>query len=335
MTTGQRPPYWCRMLVLAYPRWWRQRHGDELVGSLLDLTDGQGRRRAGLRDVADVLVHGLACRARTPAATLAVRTRAVAGGLGLASAAATSLVLLAAGNRPDTTASAGSVLFAGWLLALATAVAGPTWLARAVLAGTTAVGAAIPVVLSATPLGAEVTRPPLTILGLLTLCGLLALLQPGGRPGRREVLAAAAALTALVAGPLILQRRSMELFAGPVYYGEPQRALSLSAFLIAALLAAAAVAAAVRRARAVGAGAALAALPWLAFGLLSLHIAAPSGEVRPALICATVTAALIGALVLNHLGLRLRLERLPSGGHPASPNPPSPASADTDTDLRT
>jgi hypothetical protein len=39
MTPGPRPAYWYRLLVLAYPRWWRQRHGDELVSSLLDLVD--------------------------------------------------------------------------------------------------------------------------------------------------------------------------------------------------------------------------------------------------------------------------------------------------------
>jgi hypothetical protein len=92
-----------------------------------------------------------------------------------------------------------------------------------------------------------------------------------------------------------------------------QRALSLSALLVATLLAAAAVAAAARQSRAAGAGAALAALPWLAFGLLLLQVTAPPGEVRPALTGAAVAAALLGTLGLRHLGLRLRVERLPSG----------------------
>lgn len=51
-----------RRLLTCYPRRWRQEHGDELVATLLDVADADGQSRPSLRDVADLVAHGLAAR---------------------------------------------------------------------------------------------------------------------------------------------------------------------------------------------------------------------------------------------------------------------------------
>ncbi|ABW13506.1 hypothetical protein Franean1_4119 [Parafrankia sp. EAN1pec] len=51
-----------RQLLRCYPRRWRQDNGDEVVATLLDAADADGRTRPTPGDVADLVVHGLAAR---------------------------------------------------------------------------------------------------------------------------------------------------------------------------------------------------------------------------------------------------------------------------------
>lgn len=49
-------------LLRFYPASWRVRHGDELIGVMLDVAHSQGRTRASFSDWWDAAVHGMALR---------------------------------------------------------------------------------------------------------------------------------------------------------------------------------------------------------------------------------------------------------------------------------
>lgn len=78
---------WFRLLLRAYPRAYRRRHGDEIVSTLTDAA-GSGRERPTAAEVCDVLAAGLRQRFRLPLGRLVVLGAALVavttGGLGAA-----------------------------------------------------------------------------------------------------------------------------------------------------------------------------------------------------------------------------------------------------------
>ncbi|WP_018638209.1 hypothetical protein [Parafrankia elaeagni] len=51
-----------RRLLKCYPPRWQQRHADEVVATLLDVADAEGRTRPSPGEAANLLAHGLAAR---------------------------------------------------------------------------------------------------------------------------------------------------------------------------------------------------------------------------------------------------------------------------------
>jgi hypothetical protein len=74
-----------RRLLLAYPRSYRRRHGEEILTTLMEAADG-GRRRPSTAEARDLVTGGLRQRLRLPVGRLmllaAVLTALIAGGLG-------------------------------------------------------------------------------------------------------------------------------------------------------------------------------------------------------------------------------------------------------------
>jgi MFS family permease len=79
-------------LLRAYPRVWRELHGAEALGLLLDGAEAAGRRRPQLIEVVDLVGHGLASRLGGPVVRAQLETTAT-----LALAAATTLAVVAFG----------------------------------------------------------------------------------------------------------------------------------------------------------------------------------------------------------------------------------------------
>ncbi|MCC3278393.1 hypothetical protein LJ754_04375 [Arthrobacter sp. zg-Y40] len=51
-----------RQMLRAYPSRWRSRHGEELVGVMLDVAAAEGRQKATRSELAHVVLHGAAAR---------------------------------------------------------------------------------------------------------------------------------------------------------------------------------------------------------------------------------------------------------------------------------
>ncbi|MBV1854632.1 hypothetical protein [Catellatospora tritici] len=180
-----------RLLLRAYPRWWRAARGPELLATLLD-TAPPGARRPSLADTTDLLRNGVRCR-------LGLSTDA---GLdeGLGAAAPVALALAAGlsaflwwrvepsplgGGTPGAHGTLGPLAYLAWLVALGVTILAPARTARA------AIGGAIGATLALPPLATLTApdRPPLWVLGALLCFGLLSLPIAGrlDRPGGGEL----------------------------------------------------------------------------------------------------------------------------------------------------
>ncbi|MCW6007517.1 hypothetical protein K1W54_23650, partial [Micromonospora sp. CPCC 205371] len=56
---------WYRLLLHAYPRWYRRERGTEMLTTLLDAAE-PGQQRPHPRDALDLLLGGLRCRFAVP-----------------------------------------------------------------------------------------------------------------------------------------------------------------------------------------------------------------------------------------------------------------------------
>ena len=204
-----------RRWLLVYPRVYRAQRGDEIVGLLLD-TARVGQQRPAVRDVVDVIRHGLAMRlAAGPALT---RPETIASAAPLASAVAAGLAVVALifgelplygpdpGYRPNefmygAFASVGVYLYPLVILAGVARLAG---LARAsrrlsVAALTVAVGILMWSTLSVAFQGSG--RPPLPLLLTIAACCVPAALHESAADTRTQrALAAATIIGLAIAG---------------------------------------------------------------------------------------------------------------------------------------
>ncbi|MDQ1701761.1 MAG: hypothetical protein QOF57_1013 [Frankiaceae bacterium] len=88
-----------RRWMHVYPRDYRAERGDEIVGLLLD-TSRAGQKRADLRDIANVISHGLEMRLAAGPALTRPETIAIAAPLASAVAAGLAVVALVFGELP-------------------------------------------------------------------------------------------------------------------------------------------------------------------------------------------------------------------------------------------
>jgi hypothetical protein len=247
-----------RRLLVAYPRAYRTRRGDELVATLLDVAE-PGRRVPRLGDSVDLIASGLRRR---------LGTASIAGfdaGLGIAApvalALAAGIALFAWWRVEPLTGDAhiggsallgqfrtlGPIAYLAWLGAAAGWAVAPLAARRALVVFAVAVTLAVPVVSPFTP----VDRPPLWVLMALSAFGLLALAGSAGatRPltvDERLVVPGGALAVALCAS--LLTRAWPPGGAGPAYYYQPTVArVGAVVGVVVAVIAAVAVVRLIRR----------------------------------------------------------------------------------------
>jgi hypothetical protein len=193
----------------AYPRRWREQHGEALLGTALDAADAEGRDRPTRREVADLVVHGLATRTGLLLPSPRVLHPAAVAAVVLGSALAlTALVLgeLAPPYRPNPEfytslegrwgpfSTVGPALYLVWVTAVGALALGRHLVARCLLALAALVAVAL------VPLAAQldVNRPPRALLLGLAWCAVLGAAGLGHAP-RATASAAVTGAVGLVA----------------------------------------------------------------------------------------------------------------------------------------
>jgi len=258
-----------RRALRAYPLSWRERHGEAMLGTLLDEAEAQGREEPSRGERIALMRSGLVVRVlgwMPPVTREALATASAATGLALAvmfgvfSGFSTRMDgrLPAEGQNPDLQASPGLIVAGLWAIAFVLILCGAARAARIALAATATAGVAVFIYAQLDPLAGPraITTVTLTVVALL---GLLA-------PVRARV---AAAVTAAVTTGILV---AFHLFF-EVGVGEPSEAIWLrvlteefTGFLAAALWGLALLAAVARAravARRIGGAAVIWTIVWL------------------------------------------------------------------------
>lgn len=221
MSTLDETPW--RRALHAYPASWRQRHGEAMLGTLLDEADALGRTEPTRGDRLALLRGGLAVRLggwMPPAARDALATASAATGLALSVmfgvfsgfTVPMDWRLPPEGQNPDLQASPGLVVAGLWAIAFVLILCGAARAARITLAATAVAGVGVYLVAQLDPLAGPraITTATLTVLALIALLA----------PVRAQV---AAAVTATVTTGILV---AFHLFFD-VGVGEPSDAIWL------------------------------------------------------------------------------------------------------------
>lgn len=221
MSTLDETPW--RRALHAYPASWRQRHGEAMLGTLLDEADALARTEPTRGDRLALLRGGLAVRLggwMPPAARDALATASAATGLALSVmfgvfsgfTVRMDWRLPPEGQNPDLQASPGLVMAGLWAIAFVLILCGAARAARITLAATAVAGVGVYLVAQLDPLAGPraITTATLTVLALIALLA----------PVRARV---AAAVTATVTTGILV---AFHLFFD-VGVGEPSDAIWL------------------------------------------------------------------------------------------------------------
>jgi hypothetical protein len=87
-----------RRAIRAYPASWRAKHGEELVGVLLDVAARQNRTRATAAELVHLMVHGAAARVNQVLSVVPRRRRDRIAAIGTVTGTALALVMLVLGE---------------------------------------------------------------------------------------------------------------------------------------------------------------------------------------------------------------------------------------------
>jgi len=223
----------CRRLLSCYPRRWRERHEDELVGVLLETMEAQGRSTIGLVTSLDLVGHGLEERLDSILRPFPERARRQAASAALVVAAGLSLLLLVgevlgARARPPAEeiehfgaffiSGPFMTIGVGLYLAFMTSALLVVWsrpgLARVLLLTGAAYAASMAV--TAMTAGGQHPVPRAAVLVMFVGLGLLASLATLelDRPARRRLVSAGAAFVILVVAGLLLTKPLMAWSVG-------------------------------------------------------------------------------------------------------------------------
>lgn len=268
-----------RRLILAYPRWYRLRRGEEMLTTLLE-GSRPGQRRPAPGQAAALLVHGAATRLDLGEGGALGATAAAASSPTLAAAAVLSAAALAFGELLDARPTGwpplhrmGPFLTLGWVAYLAWIGAFVLDLVTASRLQRPAVAFAVTATVVVIPVGDAIGpgRPLLSVLAALVALGLPSLLRPGwtrARPSAGSVALGAGATLALLAatGAVALTQPShypLALAGSGFYQVWLGQVLAAWAPVIVLATVAAVAALAVARRSTLAATLAAWALPWL------------------------------------------------------------------------
>jgi hypothetical protein len=101
-----------RRAVRAYPAPWRAKHGEELIGVMLDVAAAEGRTKPAIRELAHLVLHGAGARVNRVLSVIPPRRRDRIAAIGTIAGTAVALVLMVLGELgrwllPNTYTSAG------------------------------------------------------------------------------------------------------------------------------------------------------------------------------------------------------------------------------------
>jgi hypothetical protein len=101
-----------RRAVRAYPAGWRARHGEELIGVMLDVAAAEGRTKPATRELAHLVLHGAGARVNRFLSVIPPRRRNRVAAIGTIAGTAVAMVLMVLGelgrwSHPNTYTSAG------------------------------------------------------------------------------------------------------------------------------------------------------------------------------------------------------------------------------------
>jgi hypothetical protein len=312
-----------RRRLRAYPRRWRDRHGEELLAVLLAAAQDSGRSRPAPAETVDLLRHGLAARARAAMRPFSPAVRGRVATLSLAGGASLAMVCLLLGElpaviRPRSQQSYGSMttfapfltlgalLYLGWLVTLVMTVAGrlrPAGTTGAVLVALSGGVAATSVAARSHPIAA----PPVYL--SVVFAGVSLLMCMGrvdlSRTGRWLMAVGSTGLAGILTSVATLPRRGPGAFGVEdprwVFYRGWQSGIQLIAqyswILLAVTLV---VAAASYRRPGWFAASAIAGLPWLCFTLFFIQ----GGQVAQLRLHVLVLFGLAVLAVFTALGYR-------------------------------
>lgn len=292
MTTIDDTPW--RSALRSYPASWRERHGEAMLGTLLDEAEAQGRTEPTLGERLSLMRSGLAVRMigwMPPAARDALATASAATGFALAVTFAVFSGFtprIDASLPPDAQplgaqASPGLIAAALWVIAFALILCGAARIARIALAAAVVAGVGTWIYAQVEPQAGPrtITTATLAVFALLALVA----------PVRARVAAAATAV--VTTGILVVFHVVFDLHPGEPSDGIWLRVLTeeFTGFLAAAVWGLALLAAVVR-ARAVARRVAGAAVVWTIIWLSRLTMwDVPTGMLAVAVI---VTVAAVG-----------------------------------------
>lgn len=210
-----------RAVLKCYPRWWRDQHGDEALGLLLDSADARGRIDS--RDLFNLVLHAARLRlgnAGPPTFVQGLRNRLSVIAVSLLAAICSTFLVFgewapwdprsSLAASPVGNLTTGSICFAAGLLAAIAMTLGRPTAARC-LAALSALSAlaimAPPVEQLADSFG--FTRPPGALLAFAAVIGALATigepLRPRGSRGLFALLAAAPSIGTVTVTALTIQ----------------------------------------------------------------------------------------------------------------------------------
>jgi hypothetical protein len=287
-----------RAVLRCYPRWWRERHGEEALGLLIDSAEARGH--ADLRDLLNLAAHAARVhltQAGPPTLVQGIRNRVSLIAVTLLAAISSTFLIFGEWapwdpqtgmtNSPIANVTTGSICFLAGLLAAIAMVFDRATVARW-LAAVSAMSALAILWLPIQQLAEShgFTRPPGTILLFTAVIAALAGVgtptrskasqtphtsrTPGGSHGRFALLAACPAIGAVLVTALSIQSEHWFFYRQP---DQDSLRVGLGVLLGTALIVVAVVLLLAGH-RAWGAALAINSVPWL---LLSYFNAAVGG----------------------------------------------------------
>lgn len=181
-----------RGVLQWYPTWWRAKNEEVMVGTLMDVADGENRARPRFSEMVNLAAHGLSTRLRILPAVVpsAVRDRTSTAALAIGAAISLTAIMQLESSPTRAAsmfgrevvsfgpfASPAVILYFAWLAALLASLAGFT------LAGRWMAAATIPLAIGSrvfADASSMLLRPTWTFYGLLIMLALLVLV---GSPG--------------------------------------------------------------------------------------------------------------------------------------------------------